>query len=137
MSLVADASALGEYLLETDLGRVLAAQIEAASPDLHVPAVHDLEICSALRRLIRFGEIDETRAIEALEDLVDLPLTVHAHNGLLQRVLQLRENFSAYDASYVALAEALGAQLLTCDAPLARGVRTLTSVEVVAVPGVN
>jgi predicted nucleic acid-binding protein len=64
------------------------------------------------------------RAADAIEDYLDLPLFRHGHQALLGRVLQLRSNFSAYDAAYVALAEQLGGELLTVDDRLARAVRT-------------
>ena len=53
---------------------------------------------------------------QAIEDLADLPLMRYAHDLLLERIWELRQNFTAYDAAYVALAEALGATLVTCDA---------------------
>jgi predicted nucleic acid-binding protein len=62
-----------------------------------------------------------------------LPLTRHGHAALLGRILALRDNFSAYDATYVALAERVGGRLLTADDPLARAVRTHTSLELVHV----
>jgi predicted nucleic acid-binding protein len=59
-----------------------------------------------------------TRAEGALQDLVQLPVVRHAHEPLLERIWQLRANLTAYDAAYVALADSLGATLLTCDARL-------------------
>ena len=64
------------------------------------------------------------RAADALEDYLDLPVFRHGHQALLGRVLQLRSNFSAYDAAYVALAEQLNGDLLTADDALARAVRS-------------
>jgi predicted nucleic acid-binding protein len=64
------------------------------------------------------------RAADAIEDYLDLPLFRHGHQALLGRVLELRSNFSAYDATYVALAEQLNGELLTVDDGLARAVRT-------------
>ena len=64
------------------------------------------------------------RAADALEDYLDLPLIRHGHQALLGRILQLRSNFSAYDAAYVALAERLRSELLTADDALARAVRS-------------
>jgi predicted nucleic acid-binding protein len=58
-----------------------------------------------------------------VQDYLDLPLTRHGHEQVLSRILDLRDNFSAYDATYAALAEGLGALLLTADAHLARAVR--------------
>lgn len=76
------------------------------------------------------GRLDERRAAAALEDYLDLPLTRHPHESLLSRALQLRHNVSAYDAAYVALAEQLGAELLTADARLANAVRTHVGIAV-------
>ncbi len=69
------------------------------------------------------GLLTEERAGAAIEDYLDMPLTRHGHQALLARVLALRENFSAYDATYVALAEGIGARFLTADESLARAVR--------------
>jgi len=69
------------------------------------------------------------RARDALEDYLDLPLARHGHQALLGRVLQLRSNFSAYDAAYVALAEQLKGVLLTADDGLAKAVRTQLALE--------
>ncbi len=95
--------------------------IEGAA-ELHVPALCDVEIASALRRLVRQRRIAVGRMTEFLEDYVDLPLTRHQHPRLLPRMLELRENFTAYDAAYVVLAEQLGAPLLTADARLAAAI---------------
>jgi predicted nucleic acid-binding protein len=77
-----------------------------------------------LRRALLFGALDEGRAEEAVEDYFDLPLTRHGHQSLMVRMLELRDNFSAYDATYVALAQLLGGHLLTADGPLAKSVNT-------------
>jgi predicted nucleic acid-binding protein len=118
--IVVDASALLELLL----GTARAAQIgaRALSPDqrLHAPHLLDVEIVQALRRLVRLGDIDAERAEQALEDLENLVIERYSHQELLARVWQLRESMTAYDGAYVALAEALDAPLLTCDAKLAR-----------------
>ena len=72
------------------------------------------------RRLVQLGDLTPARAQEALDDHAALVVDRHAHRELLPRIWQLRESISAYDAAYVALAEALEAPLLTCDAKLAR-----------------
>jgi predicted nucleic acid-binding protein len=72
----------------------------------------------------------DVRAREALTDYLDLPLERHGHPHLVSRALELRGNFSAYDAVYVALAEGVGATLLTADRPLARATRRHTGVAV-------
>lgn len=121
--IVADASALVEYLLGSERSTRAAEVIEDREVDLHTAGLCDVEVVSALRGLIRGREIDVARAHEALEDYAELPLSRHGHVPLLVRVLELRDNLSAYDATYVALAEALSAELLTCDAGLRAAVR--------------
>jgi predicted nucleic acid-binding protein len=79
------------------------------------------------------GDVSEALGAEALRDYLDLPLTRHGHFLLLERILQLRENFSAYDATYVALAERLGARLATLDSGLIAGVRQHLDLELVTV----
>lgn len=118
--IVLDASALVELLLGTETGRVIGARVADPEEGLHVPHLADVEVAQALRRYARGGEIDAASATSALENLRHLDLERHAHEPLLDRVWTLRENLTAYDAVYVALAEALDAVLLTCDARLAR-----------------
>jgi predicted nucleic acid-binding protein len=101
---------------------------------LHAPHLVDVEVLSALRRLVSSGEATGERAGEAIADLLDLPIERYPHDILVPRVWQLRENFSAYDASYVALAEALADEpvpLLTADARLARAVAGHADVPVI------
>jgi predicted nucleic acid-binding protein len=97
---------------------------------VHVPALCDVEVVAGLRRGVLRGSLSARRATEAVEDYLDLPLTRHGHQGLLERILELRPNFSAYDATYVALAEWLHADLLTADAGLKRATGTHTDVAV-------
>ena len=92
--------------------------------DLHTPALCDVEVAAALRRSLLTRRLTARRAAEALDDYLDLPLLRHGHQPLLGRILQLRSNFSAYDAAYVALAEQLSGELLTADVGLARAVRS-------------
>jgi predicted nucleic acid-binding protein len=118
--IVLDASALVELLLGTSAGRSIATRIADPEVSLHVPHLADLEVTQALRRLVRDREIDLESATAAIEDLRALDLERHAHEPLLERIWAMRGNLTAYDAVYVALAEGLGATLLTCDAKLAR-----------------
>lgn len=118
--IVLDASAVVELLLGTALGRAVAARIADPVLSLHVPHLVDVEVAQTLRRFVRAGELDAPSAAAALEDLRALDLERHAHEPLLDRVWGLRDNLTAYDAVYVALTEALGATLLTCDSRLAR-----------------
>ncbi len=93
---------------------------------------------SALRRLVASGEASSGRAVEALTDLCDLPVERYAHDVLIHNAWELRDNFSAYDATYLALAELLaedGATLLTADAAFARATRRRGRVDVLLVRG--
>lgn len=119
-----------EYLLRTDRSVPIETVVRAPESDLHIPALCDVEVTAALRRVVLAGLVGAERAGGALNDYLDLPLTRHGHQALLARVMALRSNFSAYDATYVALAERLGARLLTADAPLARAVRTHSVVPI-------
>lgn len=106
----------------------MRAVVEDPAADLHVPAVCDVEVTSALRRLVLGRRVSPRRAQDALAAYLDLPVLRHAHEPLLLRVLQLRDNFGAYDATYVALAELLGARLMTADQGLARAARSQTQL---------
>jgi predicted nucleic acid-binding protein len=117
--IVIDASALLEFLLQTPTGTRVEARLFRDYDEFHVPHLLDVEIAQALRRLVRTGELSADRAAAAIGDLSDLDLHRHAHLDLVTRAWTLRANVTAYDAIYIALAEALGAPLLTCDAALA------------------
>jgi predicted nucleic acid-binding protein len=79
----------------------------------------DLELALVLRRYEASGELDSARGVEALEDLADLPFIRYPHDIFLPRIWQLRHNATAYDAAYLALAEALNASLVTRDGGIA------------------
>ena len=117
--IVVDASALLELLLQTPLGARVEARLFRDEDELHAPHLVDVEVTQGLRRLVRAREVSADRAAEAISDLADLDLHRHPHLDLLTRAWKLRENVTAYDAMYVALAEALDAAVVTCDAPLA------------------
>ena len=129
--IVLDASALVELLLGTKSGRAIAARIADPSLGLHVPHVADVEVTQALRRFVRTGELDAAAGTSALEDLRALDLERHPHEPLLGRVWALRDGLNAYDAVYVALAEALDTVLLTCDARLAHAPGLSRRVELI------
>jgi predicted nucleic acid-binding protein len=116
--IVVDASALLEVLLHTPAAERVAEHLLATGEPLHAPHLLDLEIAQVLRRYVRGGEIDVGRAEVALADLADLPMERHPHDVLLSRVWALRANATAYDAAYLALAEALPATLVTRDGAL-------------------
>ena len=118
--IVLDASALVELILDTATGQLVADRIADPAEGLHVPHVADIEVAQALRRYVREDEIDAAVAAVALDDLRALDLQRHPHEPLLGRVWELRQNLTAYDAVYVALAEVLDAVLLTCDRRLSQ-----------------
>ena len=93
-----------------------------------MPALCDVEVVAGLRRALLRDLVSAERADLALDQYLLMPLTRHGHQALLGRVLGLRSNFSAYDACYVALAEVLGADLLTADERLTRAVRAHTAL---------
>jgi predicted nucleic acid-binding protein len=129
--MVIDASALLEFLLQTPLGARVEARIFRDGDELHTPHLADVEVVQALRRLVRMGQVSAARAAEAIADLTDLDLHRHAHLDSLGRAWRLRDNVTAYDAMYVALAEATGAPLVTCDDPLGRALGHRASIEVI------
>jgi len=118
--IVLDASALLEVLLATAAAERVARSIFARGQTLHAPHVIDLEVAQVLRRYRREGEISEVRAGEALRDLQDFPLTRYPHDLFLPRIWELKENLTAYDAVYIALAEVLPAPLVTRDGRIGR-----------------
>ena len=118
--IVLDASALLEFLLQTPLGTRVETRLFRDDDEFHSPHLVDVELTQGLRRLVRAGEVSADRAAQALADLADFDLHRHAHVDLLTRAWKLRENITAYDAMYVALAEALDAPIVTCDTPLAK-----------------
>jgi predicted nucleic acid-binding protein len=97
---------------------------------LTAPELVDLEVASVWRRQVREGAMDARRAALALADLTALPMRRVPHRALLARCWELRDNLTTYDASYVALAEALEATLLTGDGRLARASGPRCHVEV-------
>lgn len=129
--IVLDASALVELLLDTPRGHAVARRIADPTVGLHVPHLADVEVIQALRRYAVDGELNAAEAAVALEDLRALDLQRHAHEPLLDRVWALRQNLSAYDAVYVALAEVLDTTLLTCDGRLARAPGVARRIELV------
>jgi len=117
--IVPDASVLVEVLLRTAAGRNVSDRLLADDQTLHVPELVDVEVAQVLRRYTLGGSIREHRGAEALEDLRRFPMERYGHRVLLLRNWELRENVSAYDAAYLALAEALDAPLWTRDSALA------------------
>lgn len=97
----------------------------------HAPHLIDVEVAQVVRRYAASGDIDAGRGGAALEDLGDLPLRRYPPGLLLPRMWAWRHNLTAYDATYVALAEALDAPLLTRDRRLAQAAERQVRVELV------
>lgn len=129
---VCDASALVELLLATRAGEAVDRVLRERTT-VDAPALFDVEVCAAARSRVARGMLTPSRADELLSDLADLPVVPWPHGPLLRRAWALRENVSAYDAVYVALAEALEAQLVTADRRLAKAVVVVSNVEVLTV----
>ena len=117
--MVLDASVLVEVLLNRPSAARLVHRLLDPAETLHVPHLIDLEVVQALRRYQAAGEMSPLRASQALLAFVQMPLERHPHWPFLDRIWELRRNLTAYDAAYVALAEALDTPLLTCDRALA------------------
>jgi predicted nucleic acid-binding protein len=117
--IVLDASAAVEWLLRLPRAEQVEQRLLHDDPSLHAPHLIDVEVAQVVRRLASAGLIAASRGEQALEDLADLDLERHPHEILLPAVWRLRQNMTAYDGVYVALAEALDAPLVTLDARLA------------------
>lgn len=129
--IVVDASAVVE--LVTDLGSTTALQQHLTNETLIAPDILPLEAASALRGLNLGGLLDDQGLATAAQDLARLPIALHPSLPLLPSVLALRNNVSAYDASYVVLAQVFRCPLLTLDGRLATAAMKFGGVEVVAV----
>lgn len=123
--IVIDAAALTRYLVgPPEVRAAIDAEIAAEGERLiHAPEVVDPETLNALRGLMFGGHLSERRALEAVDDLADVPLIRHPHALLRDRIWQLRHQLTAYDAAYLALAEGLDAALITSDRGLAERAR--------------
>ncbi len=126
--IVVDASALLESLLRTPAAEAVDERLFRSRETLHAPHLIDVEVAQVVRRYAALGEIDPEHGRLALADLGDFPLRRYPHGVLLPRIWDLRDNMTAYDASYVALAEALDATLLTRDRRLAAAAARHTRV---------
>lgn len=116
--IVVDASAMIEVLLQTERGRSLEGRVFGARV-VNAPHLLDLEVTQVLRRYTARSALTPARAEGALRDFSDLRIERYPHHLFLGRVWALRENATAYDAAYLALAEALDAPLITTDRKLA------------------
>ena len=128
--IVLDASAAVDWLLQTPAGQRIEERIYARNDTLHTVYLLDVEFAQVLRRLVREGTLARKRAEEAMEDLIAVRVTRYAPVLLLNRIWQLRQNLTAYDAAYVALAEELEAPLITRDQRIAAAPGHTATIEV-------
>ncbi len=128
--IVLDASAAVVVLLNLGAGAArIRERMRPEDDGLHVPHLFEIEVLNALRHhALRHG-ISERRGLELLEDLTTMSVSRFAHTAMVPRIWELRDNVSAYDAAYIALAETLEAPLVTTDARLARAPGIRAEVE--------
>jgi len=119
MTLVVDTSALLPALVDSG-GAGQVARSALSVPDLIAPALIDAEVAHALRGRVRGGKLEARIAVQALADMRRIPLERVEMVSHLERVWQLRENLTAYDAMFVAVAETYDAALVTGDERLAK-----------------
>jgi predicted nucleic acid-binding protein len=117
--LVVDTSAIVAALVGRPRDQRLVDRL-GADGDLHAPHLLDVELLHALRRLVHSGELSRDRAADARTDFASLAVVRYGHVALADRVWELHDSLTAYDATFVVLAELLEAPLVTCDGRLAR-----------------
>jgi len=128
--IVADASAVVAILTATP-GDERAERIferMSSANGVHVPHLIDSEVQAAIRGMVLGFKLPLGRAAVALDDFEDLALLRYPAQPLSRATWNLRDVVTTYDATYVALAEALGCPLVTCDRRLARAVPAVTEV---------
>lgn len=121
--IVLDASVVVELLTNGPLAESLSQEMAMSGEAFVVPHLLDLEVVSAFRKMVAGQRIDSHRSEQVLTGLAALPAERYSQLPLLGRIWELRHNFTAYDAAYVALAELTDATLYTCDEKLLKGHR--------------
>jgi predicted nucleic acid-binding protein len=121
--IVLDASVVVELLTNGPLADSVRRDLAGRNDSFIVPHLLDVEVMSALRSLVAGHRIDSHRSEQLLTGLAALPAERYPHTPLLGRIWELRHNFTAYDAAYVALAEATNSLLYTSDGKLCKGHR--------------
>lgn len=127
--IVLDASAAIDWLIQSPAGHLIGQRIRTGNETIHAPQLFDIEVLQVLRRLAWQGVISDQRADIAVQDLLNLRIVRYPHFILLSRVWQLRQNLTAYDAAYVALAEQIRAPLVTRDAGIAAASGHMAQIE--------
>jgi predicted nucleic acid-binding protein len=113
--IVVDASLIVDVLLVIDVRPDLTDRLLDRSEVLNAPQLMDVEVVQVLRRYARAGWLSASRAEQALDDLANLPIERYGHSLLIPRIWEYRDNLSAYDATYLALADALACKVFTRD----------------------
>ena len=129
--IVVDASVVVEVLLRTPAADAIAERLFTPRETLHAPHIMDVEVTQVLRRYVARGEVEAEHGRSLVALLGQFPITRHPHQPLLARMWELRDNLTAYDAAYVALAEGLRATLLTRDQRLASAPGAVAQVELI------
>lgn len=131
--IVVDASVLANVVGDDGPTGIAARARLAVAGGVSVPDLADVETVSVLRKRWIAGTLSARRFRDAIDDLLALPLTRYPTGPLMSRAYELRANVTAYDASYVAVAEALGCVLITGDGRLARASGPRCRIEVLTV----
>ncbi len=129
--IVADASTIVEVLFRSEAGLLAERRLLRRGETIHAPALVDVEVAQVLRRYVLRGDLTPSWARTAIGLLGGFPMERYGHEPLLPRIWELRDNLTAYDAAYVALAEGLRAPLVTCDKRLANATGIRTSIELI------
>jgi predicted nucleic acid-binding protein len=126
--IVIESSAMVEALVGDPANPNLLALL--ADEELHAPALLDFEVASALRGHVLGGKLDPVRLEEAVEDFVAFRIERYPMTDLLGHMLDLRDNFTVYDAAYLVLAQALEAPVISADTKLREATRLGIEVRV-------
>jgi predicted nucleic acid-binding protein len=131
MALVIDASAVLDLLLQAP---AYGSRVDRRIDDevLHAPHLLDAEVAQGLRSILLRGQLSQADAHDRLQRFLQIEIERYPHLPLIPRAFELRDNATVYDGLYLALAEALGAPLLTRDAALARVPGVSATVEVIS-----
>jgi len=124
---VVDASCIVDLLVGSPQARAIRERLRGCQA--HVPAHFDAEVLSALGRLARAGKLSARQATDRVRRLQRIPTERHLLPPLLAAAWQLRHNLRLVDALYVALAQQLGAPLVTTDARMASATPTAQLIE--------
>ncbi|HVB26659.1 MAG TPA: type II toxin-antitoxin system VapC family toxin [Mycobacteriales bacterium] len=133
--IVVDASVLANVIADDGPDGQLARSELRDADGAAIPDLADVETVAVLRKRWLAGELSARRFATAIDDLEELDLQRYPTLPLMHRAYELRSNVTAYDAAYVALAEALDAELVTADSRLANATGPRCPIRVLQPPG--